>query len=238
MIFDYCTIMVSETEYDFLPLHLKSLKKYNPDDVLNVKMSIRPEDHEKTVAMLACNNIKDIDLMPEPSYIQGGEGAKQCAFDTSYRMDKLMQSCSADWVILSHLDIIHTAPMIDRVRHLLDDKHSVVGIWPHGCTIINRKVYDYCHFKFWPLNAAQAVVHHGNVGVTIYTHIKQEREPLVCVEGIDVGMMIIIESRTYGYLVDIGSPARCYYHVGGLSLNEDESNRRRKIALEKFRDLK
>ena len=115
MKFDYCTMLVNREEMELLPLHLNSLFHHNTKDSVNVKISVPDNDPE---IINYCNQFPvEVCLLPKhPHYGRPGNGHRQVGYDSANRMDKLVRTCTTDFVVLSHLDIVHTEPMIPSIR--------------------------------------------------------------------------------------------------------------------------
>jgi len=227
---DYCTILFNKSEHALLPLHLNSLRHYSKD-LFNIKISVRPEDTE---SIEYCKQF-DVEVLQHPVYTQqlSHPGLRQAGFDCANRLDKLMQSCTSDWVFLAQLDIVWVGNAIKRIAPLMNDTCGMLGIWPHGCTVINRKVYNECHHAFWPNGGWLGRVHseHPNMMIQIIGNKEggsqtwwkkhsnpNSQEKLINIDGIDVGMLLPIEMQGYGYTFDRAVPYE-YHHIGGASFH-------------------
>uniref|UniRef100_A0A6M3KTV3 Glycosyltransferase n=1 Tax=viral metagenome TaxID=1070528 RepID=A0A6M3KTV3_9ZZZZ len=227
---DYCTILFDERERVLLPLHINSLRHYAPD-TFNIKVSVRPEDTE---SIELCEKF-GLEVLPHPIYTQlhatlDYKGYRHSGYDTANRLGKLMESCTSDWVVLSHLDIVWLGhplnnsgqPGLLPIKHLMTDEYGALGIYPHGSMALNRKAYNGCHCGFWPLNLAGKHYTIGNdswVDVAGYDEIGKGEGPnwkLIVMNGIDVGMLLKVEIQSYGYKFYRPGPTM-YFHVAGAA---------------------
>ena len=223
---DYCTIIATERELEILPLHLNSLKHYSGDFNLKVSVAENLENH-------AVFDRFDIDVLFHPTYTQllAHPGLRQAGFDCANRMDKLMQACTSDWVILSQLDIIWKQDVMPKLRPLMTDEYGMIGIWPHGCTVVNRNVYEGCHHAFWPNGGWLGRIHSEDPPmIQLIGNREGSGQPwwkigsgipghLINIDGVDVGMLIKMEMQGYGYNFNYGGVNSCYHHIGGVSFH-------------------
>ncbi len=240
---DYCTIIFDERERVLLPLHVNSLRHYMPD-LFNIKVSICPDDFETAEL---CKQLK-VEALLHPTYIQTSypPGSPRAGFDNANRLNKLVESCSSDWVVCSHSDIVWTGDMMKSINPLMNDEAGMLGIWPHGTVVINRRAYNACHFYFWPIS--------GFFGRMAGTAIRlvglQERTGGdLKVVGVDVGMMLKMEMQIYNYKFDPVGPSPFYFHIGTGSYHSSvghansenslkETNNKIQSALNRFGKFK
>lgn len=226
---DYCTIVTDKRELELLPLHINSLKHYAGDE-FNIKICV-PIDAEITeFCYKYCN---DYVIVRTYTQMLHNPGLRQAGFDCANRMDKLMQVCTSDWVFLSQSDIIWTGNPLSKIKSMMNDNYGMLGIWPHGCTVVNRKVYKTCHHAFWPNGGWLGRVHSenpmmiqlcGNTEGADQVWWNRNSPPgsnqkLVNIDGVDVGMLLPMEMQGYGYLFDRAGPVSSYVHIGGASFH-------------------
>lgn len=209
---DYCITAVHEREQELLLIHLNSLRHYN-GDLFNVKVSVRPEDSD---AIEFCNRL-GLEVLIHPTYIQTlspGWNLRQAGFDNAYRLDGLMKSCTSDWAIIAHSDIVYHKNMMERIPSFLNDEFGLLGVYAHGSAIINRKIYNHCHYGFWPMGGILARKVEGENAVSLVGNLEQESE-FLSVSGVDVGELLKMEMQGYGYKFDSAGSSEFYYHMGG-----------------------
>ena len=215
---DFCTMMVKKAEWPFLPLQINSMKHHMEGYWNSFKISV-PSDDQETIDYCASFGI---DVLPHETYMQEDKsgGMKQDGYDTANRMDLLMKACTTDWVVLAHLDIIYTGPLAGLAQTHFNNNNGVIGFWPHGLTIVNRKAYSHMHYGFWPITCFEVEVlneHHARLcGIDT----PRENRETYGVLGIDTGEFITISMPVYGYRylpAPLGSWTTFYFHVGGIS---------------------
>ena len=254
---DYCTILTSKNEFPLLSLNLNSMKHYMGNSIQSVKISV-PDDLE---IIEFCKQFP-VEVIVHPTYTQmlNHPGLKQAGFDCANRMDKLVWSCESDYVILSHLDIVWLQNPLGRITPLMNHGYAMMGIWPHGCTVVNRNVYKGCHHGFWPNGGWLGKVVHddplmvclcGNTegkGLTWWNRDSNHltsNEKLVNIDGVDVGMLLTMEVQGYGYLFDVCQHE--YHHIGGGSYHglravgdeviKEDINKQIELALKRFKEF-
>ena len=234
---DYCTIIVDKRECDLLPLHLNSLKRFMPGNWFNFKISVPPDDQ----IIEYCKQFP-VDVLPQPTYVQANpsQGVRQAGFDCASRLDQLMRESTSKWVVLAHLDIVYTGPMMQIMRTLMTDEVGMIGIWPHGCVLINREVYNNCHYGFWPITGLRALKLDDDY-VRLYGPFVGEHK-LFGVVGVDVGDLLKMEMHCYGYKCVMG-PEGFYHHIGGQSYRSiygrpEEHAAEQKVEEDKQRAMK
>lgn len=241
---DYCTILVSEAERDLLPLHINSALHYLGDG-FNFKVSVKPDD---TDTIKLCEKL-NLEALPHPTYTQmlAHPGLRQAGFDCANRMDQLMKACTLDWVILSHLDIIWKQDAMQELRPLMTDEYGIIGSWPQGCVVVNRKVYGGCHHGFWPNGGWLGRVYPADPMMIQIIGIMEgkgelwwDRETgvpgdLINIDAVDVGMLLKMEMQGYGYNFSYGEINSCHHHIGGASFHDDDDVNRIQHALEEYR---
>lgn len=226
---DYCTMVVSEVERDLLSLHINSARHYLGND-LNFKVSVKPDDTD-TIAL--CEKF-NLEVLPHPTFIQmeAHPGLRQAGFDCANRMDQLMKACTSDWVILSHLDIVWKDHPMQDLYSLMTDGCGIIGSWPQGCVVVNRKVYEGCHHGFWPNGGWLGRVHfeHPMLMIQIIGNREGDNKPwwnretgvdgdLINIDAVDVGSLLRIEMQGYGYAYNYGRVNSCHHHIGGVSFH-------------------
>jgi len=242
---DYCTILVHEGERELLAMQLRSLRHYSGDE-FNFKVSVRPED---TDSIEFCKQL-GLEVLLHPTYTQmlAHPGLRQAGFDCANRMHELMKSCTSDWVILTHSDIIYTGK-IDMA--LMTDEYGLLGVWAHGCTAINRKVYNGCHYLFWPMGGilARLVCRPSKEwdGTVKLVGNHEQEEEFLSVSGVDVGELLKLEMQGYGFKFDPSGFSGRYRHLGGASfhgLTPKETDiiediiARKAVFIEEFKEFK
>lgn len=247
MKFDYCTMLANREEMELLPLHLNSLLHFHPNDEFNIKICV-PEDKE---IIECCKNFPNADIeilvLPTfPHYGLLGNGHRQVGYDCANRMDKLMQICDAEWVVMSHLDVIYEGQMFQEIKDINNKGEygdvGLVGHHPNGVFVLNRKAYFGCNCKFFPIGG-------GFVGKKIdaYTvllcgmnDILPGERPVSIIKT-DVGDVLEVEMQITGYRI---LPLNNYYfHIGGQGFYgkgevdknfENKAHARKQEALNKY----
>lgn len=217
---DYCTMLVHDVERALLPLHINSLRHHMANYWNSFKISVRPDDFE-TIEL--CEQL-GVEALRHPTYTQMvrdiNNSPKQGGFDNANRLNKLLEACNTDWVVLSHIDIIWTGDPMSEVYALANDNYGMLGIWPHGSIAINRKVYNECHHGFWPL---QVCGRKYDTWVELIGHeeaqLKGDNFTSIPVPGVDVGILLKMEIQDYGYRFRVGIPMS-YFHVGSASCHD------------------
>jgi len=259
---DYCTIVVDKNEVRLLRMHLNSLK-HHAGNLFNFKISVPEGLLSLNVEFVGICEEFDAEVLIHPIYTQKLApkwGLRQAGFDCANRMEKLMQACTSDWVFLSQSDIIWTGNPMPQIKTMMNDSYGMLGIWPHGCTIVNREVYAGCHHGFWPNGGWLGWICSEKPTVTVQmignTEGKErhwwtrasDKRGLVNIDGVDVGMLLRMEVQGYGYNFDYAGALPYYYHIGGASYHgltdtpgdiaiKEEINNRIDLALEKFKEL-
>lgn len=233
----FCTMMVHERERKLLPLHLYSLKYYMPDYLEGFRICV-PDDNNEIIEQ--CKKHK-IEVVPHPTYVQFdvSGGLKQIGYDTASRMDKLMQTCVSDWVVISHLDIIYTGSILEALLPYMNDSYGVIGIWAHGCTAVNKKAFDCCHFTFWPFTCFQVqVLSENHVRVRGSNTPKEGDGKIYGALGIDTGEFITIEAPVYGFKFEVSNLINHYHHVGGQSYEQTRETEEDRKLVQEIEDRK
>jgi len=210
---DYCTILFDKNEVQLLRLHLNSLKHY-AGDLFNFKISVPEDPAADEIFMGICEEF-DAQVLIHPVYTQklNNPGLRQSGFDCANRLDKLMQACTSEWVFLAQSDLVWTGNPMVKLEPLMMPAYGMLGIWPHGATVINRDVYSGCHHAFWPNGGWMGKVtpdgtHVQLIGCT-EGGVRRIRCPgqtgkLVKVEGEKVGVLMPDECpRRNGNYIDI-----------------------------------
>jgi len=251
MKFDYCTILVNKEEIELLPLHLNSLLHYHPDDEFNIKICVS-EDKE---FIECCKNFPnaDIEILVEPTFPFYGlaPGHRQVGYDCANRMDKLMQICTSEWVIMSHIDIVYEAQMFQEVKEINNSGIAnvdvgLLGHHPHGVVVLNREAYLRCNCKFWPMGAGFVGKKLDNFTILLTgpNGIPPGERPVVIAKT-DVGDILKVEMQIACYRV-LGLN-EYYFHIGGqgfygkdVAHMESEGNARirKQEALNRFKNFK
>jgi len=249
---DFCSMVTHKREWNFLPIHFNSIKAYMPDDWSNFRVCVDIDDQD---TINYCKQYPILDMLKCKKYVQVDKpgGMKQDGYDTANRMDKLMKVCTSDWVVLSHLDIVFTGNMIEAIMPFLNENYGVIGFWPLGCTIVNRKAYEDMHYGFWPITCLTVEIlsdlHARLCGVDTPRDKARKSYGLL---GIDTGVFITMEMPVYGFRHSlppfVGGWHNYYYHIGGLGHAFTEGERdldwakeifvRRDKALETFASLR
>lgn len=246
---DFCTMMVHKREWELLPLQINSIKHHMSSDFNSFKISVPDDDHE---IIEYCSQF-NIEVLPSPRYVQADKagGMKQAGYDTANRMDQLMRACTTDWVVLAHLDVVYIGDLVGTARSLLNDEFGVIGFWPHGVTIINRRAYKDMHYGFWPITCFEVEILNEYHARLCGPDTPRGDGKIRGVLGIDTGEFITIEMPVYGHkfmVMPFGVNWINYYrHIGGQSYiftnspEEDKSGvpmgieEGRKKALEDFK---
>jgi len=97
----------------------------------------------------------------------------------------------------------------------MNDDTGMIGYWPHGCVIINRKIYDICHHGFWPLGGF--LVRKTDPDIDLFhlighTERVADADNEFGVHGVDVGAFLKIEMQGYHYRFTHYAPP--YHHIG------------------------
>ena len=246
MILDYCTILVDKNEWELLPLHLNSLRHYSPGVSFNFKISV-PDDDPETIEY--CKGFP-VEVMPLPIFKQNIRNClNQASFDCANRLDKLIKSCTSDWVVVSHADIVYTGSLIDSISPILAPDVGMINYWPLGVTVINRKIYNECHFGFWPITNLRTTNNDDPLRLCNYTEAGDSSRLII---GIDVGALLKLEMQGYGHRFVLSNLMHSYQHIGEqsrywlyLSGSDDIKERKRleieqkkQKALEEFKRFK
>jgi len=220
---------VSESELKLIKMNINSLRFYSGNHITNYKISVPPN---RTDVIDICKQL-DVQVLNHSMYFQKyfGKNSDDPAFDTSNRIHELIKSCTSDWVLLSHLDVVWKEPIITDMT----DRVGMVGIWPHGSTLINREVYERCHHGFWPLGCLWAVELDGQRGIRVVGRCDQKYSKCI-INALDVGMMLTLEMQYYGYDI-IMELYKCYHHLGGISTGPQKSHSRNQWAINEFKQF-
>jgi len=230
---DYCTVVVKEREKEFLSMQVNSLLHYCGNDYFNIRVCV-PEGAKNIIKHCKSLPVEIVELPTfEQNYNINVLGRIDFgAFDLSNRLNHLMKTSNADWVVLTHADIAYKSSL----RHSAEfvRKHTktmgMMGVFQHGVTFVNCEVYNNCHFGFWPLPVAY-VEDCGD-----YVRIHAEKDGLLVVESkpaiaLDVSDLLKIEIASFGYKFDRTVVAH-YGHAGFQSehivrkAGENEDQRR------------
>ncbi len=210
---DFCTMMISKKEWPLLPLHYNSMRHYMGEECNSFKISV--PDNTETIEY--CKQFPGLEVLIHPMYVQADKagGMRQVGYDTANRMDLLMKACTADWVVMSQMDIIYTGNIVKEAEPYLNDDYGVLGTFPHGLTIVNRKAYGYMHYGFWPVTCL-------TVDVLNDAHVRlcgpdtpMGNGKKYGVLGVDTGEFPTIEMPIYGYKYSIAPCVHLYHHIGG-----------------------
>jgi len=201
---DYCTFMIKEKERPLLIKHLSSLRSMCPG-VFNVKVSTADIE-----------NIPEADeVVKLPFYKQECITCMKLAgYDSANRIDHIIRRCESQWVVVAHSDIVYISSLINPISGFMRDGTGMIGIWPHGLTVINRDIYLSCHAGFWPIFGLHLASNDNLVGL-------EDRLPdCRLVASLDVSELLRIEMQGLGYHC-VGtndfSSGSVYRHIGGGS---------------------
>jgi hypothetical protein len=230
MTIDFCTMCVSESELKLIKMNINSLRFYSGNHITNYKISIPPD---RVDVIDICKKL-DVQVLIHPVYIQKmmfNCHLSQVGFDCANRMNELVKSCESDWVLLSHLDVVWKRSItID-----LQDHSGMVGWWPHGSVLINRRVYDMCHYGFWPLANLWAIPF-GDDSVKLVGSYERSGKTFI-VDGLDVSWILKLEMQNYGYGFS-DELLKTYHHIGGGScINSQDSYNRIQWAIREFKQF-
>ena len=198
---DYCTFMTSEHERAFLPLHLNSLGYWYYNDSpnpFNIKVCVVEGDEET----IECCKQFPVEIIPLPTFRQetglDAKNVDRTGQDIANRLRHMMEISTADWVVLAHLDIVY----FDGGLLSLIDKCSIkdvgmIGEFCHGLTVVNKSIYDVCHFGFWALRRFHVETMPENL---FHFHGRCSCPEHVDGYGmLDTGALLGIEMEAYGY---------------------------------------
>lgn len=198
---DYCTFMVAERERDLLTIHLNSLRHYCPG-MFNIKVSA-----------VEAMEIPGAEVIPMPFYKQISTSRLNLGgYDAANRMDILLREhCDSQWAVIAHADIVYHASLWDSIKELMHENTGMIGVWAHGLTVINRKIYAYCHAGFWPFFGMHLATNDNLVGL-------EERSPEChLVASLDVAELLSIEIQGLGYHRERKAVNLPYEHIAGQS---------------------
>jgi len=219
MKFDYLTFVVCDNERDLAVMQIRSLLEYSSKDNFNIRMNIRKGDTETIDYIKKTLGNKVDEIVETETFVQKigprNTSLNQAGYDLCNRMDVMMAGCTTNWVIATHADIVFHSSLTNAIGPMIADEKGMIGIWPHGLTVLNRAAFNASHFKFWPFPHIFLQNDRNNLRIRGVFDDKKEK----IIDSLDVSVTLTVELQGLGYLYDEASSlgGHVYYHLGGQS---------------------